>query len=203
MIRDKTKVDDAVAAYIKDRMARECDDERGRAAAIAEETGFTTAHIANIRSGKGRAGQGFAVALAKVWGMTFEELEQAAGEWAAARVGDRWVEYDPRYPNLAEAVAILRREGRIDPTFLDEAIRTQLRSPTDLPTSMWMRFLELEANAARRERAAESPAGGAPRRLSPQGQAVSDQMRQARIDAGLTAPGGEPDDQVDESVPPR
>jgi hypothetical protein len=153
-----TEIRTAIAAYIHDRLVRECASERGRAAAIARATGVTTAHVANVKNGKASAGEDFSRALAGYWSMSYQQLENAAVEWfrsnrpasrtSAARV--RWEDVDPRYPNLAESLSIVRREGQYDASFLDEIERTRLRSERDLPTTVWLKMIELESELRRR-----------------------------------------------------
>lgn len=63
---------------------------------------------------------------------------------------ERWVEYDPRYPNLHMALRYARGEGRIEPAYLEDMAKTRLNSPVDLPLGIWLRFIELEADARRR-----------------------------------------------------
>jgi transcriptional regulator with XRE-family HTH domain len=68
-----------IALYVSQRLKRETAEERGRAAEIAEKTGFSTAHIANAKNGKVRGvGDDLARALAKYWEMTHAEFEEEA-----------------------------------------------------------------------------------------------------------------------------
>jgi hypothetical protein len=153
-----TQIRSAIAAYIHDRLVRECTAERGRAAAIARATGVTTAHVANVKNGKASAGEDFSRALAVYWSMSYQQLENAAVEWfrshrprpIPAAAQRRWEEVDPRYPNLAESLSIVRREGQYEASFLDEIERTKLRSERDLPTTVWLKMIELESELRRR-----------------------------------------------------
>lgn len=190
----------AVAGYIHDRLARES-SEWGRSAAIARATGVTPAHIANVKNGKAAAGVDLARLLAKYWEMTESELEAAAIAWFEARgrparvanlASKQWTELLPRYPNLAEAVAILRREGEIDAAFLDEIEETKLLSENDLPVTVWWRTIENEAN--KRRYASRVLSSESSRTVSPAGVSIAQQMERARAEAGVTPRGGEPID---------
>jgi hypothetical protein len=198
MERDETRL--AIAAYVRDRLFRECSARRGVAADIARATGATTAHIANVKNGKATTGDEFARKVARYWNLTYPQLEAAAAEWYRTHsppppsgTASRWVEIDPRYPNLAEALHILRREGEIDAGLLDDVERTQLKSDHDLPTTVWIKMIEVEAMMRRRT---PIPVALPVRHLSHAGQVVAEQMRAARRRAGLGA-----DEDADDSAP--
>ncbi len=66
-----------VGEYVRARLKLEC-QQRGRAAKIAEKTGFAAAHISLIRRGKRTVGTEFARAMAELWGVDYETLERLA-----------------------------------------------------------------------------------------------------------------------------
>ncbi len=68
-----------VGEYVRARLCLEC-QQRGRAAKIAEKTGFAAAHISLIRTGARTVGTDFARAMAELWGLDYEALERLAFE---------------------------------------------------------------------------------------------------------------------------
>jgi transcriptional regulator with XRE-family HTH domain len=78
----KSEARKTVAAYVADRLSREC-ATRGRGAELARLTGFSRGHVSAVLSGASGVGEDFADAIARAWGMTNEELETTAAEWAA------------------------------------------------------------------------------------------------------------------------
>ena len=148
----------AVIAYIRDRVARETEGTWGAAAKIARATNTTPTHVGNVKNGKTAAGPDFTAALARYWEMTEEELEAKALKWwkdAGSPPTPRYSAVrspsgDPNYPNLAESIGILRREGVVDERLLKEAEQTKLNSKTDLPVTVWLKMIELESELRRR-----------------------------------------------------
>jgi hypothetical protein len=70
-----------VSAYVADRLKTEC-KQRGKASAIARATSFTRVHVAAVARGDNAVGEDFARAMAKYWGMSPQELDDAAARWA-------------------------------------------------------------------------------------------------------------------------
>ena len=68
-----------VGEYVRARLRLEC-EQRGRAAKIAEKTGFAAAHISLVRKGGRTVGTELARAMAELWGMDYEALEKLAFE---------------------------------------------------------------------------------------------------------------------------
>jgi hypothetical protein len=68
-----------VGEYVRARLCLEC-QQRGRAAKIAEKTGFAAAHISLIRRGSRTVGTDFARAMAELWGLKYDALERLAFE---------------------------------------------------------------------------------------------------------------------------
>jgi len=68
-----------VGEYVRARLQLEC-QQRGRAAKIAEKTGFAAAHISLIRKGGRTVGSDFARAMAELWALDYEALERLAFE---------------------------------------------------------------------------------------------------------------------------
>src|SRR5713101_5714837 len=68
-----------VGEYVRARLRLEC-QQRGRAAKIAEKTGFAAAHISLVRKGGRTVGTDFARAMAELWGLDYEALERLAFE---------------------------------------------------------------------------------------------------------------------------
>lgn len=82
--------DRAIAAYVQGRLQQEYESQpRGYMASLARKVSMSTAHLANAKN-KGSVGGDLAQALAKAWGMTWEELRAAAGvATASERCGAR------------------------------------------------------------------------------------------------------------------
>src|SRR5690606_27946686 len=82
-MRRRSEARYAVAAYVADRLGREC-KTRGKGAEIARATGFTRGHVSAVVNGASGVGEDFAEAIATYWGMTYAELQETADRWAAA-----------------------------------------------------------------------------------------------------------------------
>ena len=112
-----------LAAYVSDRLTREC-AERGKAASIARTIGFSPAHISNARTGQAGVGEDLAEALAKYWGLSYEELQKEAVAWAegggrlppSLTVGARHLRDRPEWN---EAVAGARQVFRVPDEYFD------------------------------------------------------------------------------------
>lgn len=74
-----------VAAYVQDRLERECGAKRGQQTAIARATGFTRGHVNNVIKGQAGVGEDFAEKIAEYWGMTYDDLQRQAEEWSNER----------------------------------------------------------------------------------------------------------------------
>lgn len=132
----------AISAYVQARLQREYETlPRGHMAGLARKTGMSTAHLANAKN-KGSVGPDLAQALAKAWGMTWDELRAAAG---VATATERAVALDERYPN--REVAIELAAGRVPPEVI-RATRLIRLDGEDLSVKAWIeKMRELQALA--------------------------------------------------------
>jgi hypothetical protein len=119
----------------------EC-EQRGRAAKIAEKTGFAAAHVSLVRRGERTVGTDFARAMAELWGMDYDALERLAFE-------THGIPYSaptpvPRdLPNLRATIEWCR-EGRVYPSRFLRAFETKAElAGIDRSRREWL--LELEA----------------------------------------------------------
>ncbi len=102
-----------VGEYVRARLRLEC-EQRGRAAKIAEKTGFAAAHISLIRKGGRTVGTDFARAMAELWGMNYETLERLAFETHGIPYSSR-IPVIRDLPNLRATIEWCR-EGRVYPS---------------------------------------------------------------------------------------
>ena len=77
-------VDDAVRAYVVERLRKEC-GVRTVAATISRETGLTQTTISNVVQGKRGVGWDSVRKLARYWNLTMDELERLALQVAKER----------------------------------------------------------------------------------------------------------------------
>lgn len=122
-----------ISAYVRERLARECDD-RGKQAEIARATGFTTAHISKVINGAG-VGPDFLHALAEFWRTDTAALEADALKRPASA------------PPPASPQTNARATVRASPEYASasEAVRREFDSLTpDAPMSVvgWARELD-------------------------------------------------------------
>ncbi len=118
-----------VGAYVLHRLREECIDAqgnliRGKQAAIAKATDFTSAHLTHVfkrlREGHGSGrgvGDDLAHALAeKWWRISYADLEQAAKVWAAQNPApEEGTETPPRWrldPGWSAVVVAAREEAQ-------------------------------------------------------------------------------------------
>lgn len=144
MDRERGEERKAVAAYVLDRLETECRAERGRASQVAKVTGFSTAHIANVRKKERGIGDDFARAMARMWGFeSYAALETEALRWVREHPD---AVPDDRHPRRTEAARLCREAG-----VPEEAIRRVLVEPVapedeSRPTLWWadrMRYAQL------------------------------------------------------------
>jgi transcriptional regulator with XRE-family HTH domain len=70
-----------LAAYVADRLGRECAERRGAQAEIARALGFSRGHLSNVLRGQYSVGEDLAARLADYWGMTYDQLHAEAEKW--------------------------------------------------------------------------------------------------------------------------
>jgi plasmid maintenance system antidote protein VapI len=107
---------------------------------LAKELGIYQPSLSNFLSGKFGVGHSMARNIARLKGMSVEEL---------LGIDERAVELDDRYPNRALAIQIARRDG-----YDEDAIRTiafaQLQAENDIPVTEWL--LAIRDEERRRKR---------------------------------------------------
>lgn len=131
-----------VERWARERLRAETRARRGRAAEIARAIDVSTAHIANVTSEPPSRGIGQQMLdkLAALWGFaSYSELEVAAlresGHDVPLAAPERFVELDPRYPNLAITIEWLR--GQMPDDFLRDFAKTALKSDADMSREDW------------------------------------------------------------------
>ena len=100
------------AIYLRERLKNEC-KTRGRAASIAEATGFSKGHLSNVLKGKTEIGGSFALALVRLWNLDYTEL---------ARVEEASAAGAPKLPNLEATLKFCLSE--FPKAFLDRYVAT-------------------------------------------------------------------------------
>jgi plasmid maintenance system antidote protein VapI len=80
-MRRRSETRHVVAAYVADRLGREC-KVRGKGAEIARAIGFTRGHVSAVVNGASGVGDDFAEAVGAYWGMRYETLQETAERWA-------------------------------------------------------------------------------------------------------------------------
>ena len=142
-LQEVEEVSRRVAAYIHDRLAAECEEDRGRAAVISRETGLTPSMVSQVRRGQSPAGPKFAGAIARYWGMTPDQLEAAAIGKDLPPAPATVVELDEHYHNRGLAAAAARALG-----YPEQPIRrvqsVSLKSDTDLTPDQWLDMIRAE-----------------------------------------------------------
>lgn len=136
---------EAVAAYVQARLKRET-APRGAAAKVAAVTGFSTAHVANAKN-HGRIGQDFAEAMAKYWGMTYDELAKVA-TGRSEEPEELIVELQDRYPNRVEAAKFARASG-VEEEAVQVVLSYELKSDDDPSPMWWLDQIRAEASRMR------------------------------------------------------
>ncbi len=144
-----------VGDYVRERLTAEIGQSRGSALALAKQTGFSAAHISNIKDGHRNVGDTFAMAMADYWGMTYSQMERLALERLAIafRRGNEpgpiplpvseQQEPADRLPQLTAAVAECDDEF-YPKSFLREYERVARKSPQDRPKAVWLADLEVK-----------------------------------------------------------
>ena len=132
--------DRAVAAYVQSRLQRDYESEpRGYMASLARKVDMSTAHLANAKN-KGSVGGDLAQKLAKVWGMSWDELRAAAG---VATASERTLVPDEAYPNREVAIELVA--AKVPPEVI-RAVRLARNTGPDLTVAAWLaRIRELQA----------------------------------------------------------
>jgi transcriptional regulator with XRE-family HTH domain len=141
-MQQPSRIPQSPSEYLRARLKSEC-KTRGRAAQIADATGFTKGHISNVLKGKTEIGGNFALALLKLWNLDYAELaraEEAAGPSAAAKL-----------PNLEATLQFCL--GDFPKAFLDRYAAGARNQSWDRTKRAW--FKEIEARYAEWE---EQPA---------------------------------------------
>jgi transcriptional regulator with XRE-family HTH domain len=136
-----------VGDYVRARLTLEC-QQRGRAAKIAEKTGFAAAHISLIRKGHRTVGTDFARAMAELWGLSYEELERLAFE----NHGLPYSAPAPVVRDLPNLRATIEwcHEGKVYPArFLRRYEAAAERLAEDRPRRAWLVDLEAAFAAQR------------------------------------------------------
>lgn len=116
-LQEMEEVGRKVAAYIRARLAAECEEDRGRAAVISRETGLTPSMVSQVRRGHSPAGPKFAGAIARYWGMTIDQLEAVATGQQDAPPAPEPPEPTPQTP---PAKSDVRAKHEADHWFPDE-----------------------------------------------------------------------------------
>jgi hypothetical protein len=166
---------DYVSIYVRERIRRECEGERGRASRIAEATGVTPVHIHNVRVGNRRVGDDFAMRIAEYWGMSIKDLVLEA----FAMAGESKEGAEDPLPNLTATLVWCR--GGYPSEFLKEYAKFVEGVQRDLSRREWLddidaqlrnwaagirmtpRVLELERSGVRSKLKAPMPAKTAKR----------------------------------------
>lgn len=140
----------ALAAYVRWRLKKEeAEHGRGYQADLARRSRIWTAHIANLlnRDGQG-VGMDVGTKLARVWGMTFAQLADAATEWARSQPPP---ETSSAFPNLEAALAFMASRGPLG----DDAVQRARRIAAvagDLSAPTWIALLHDVLAAERSEK---------------------------------------------------
>ncbi len=136
-----------VGEYVRARLSLEC-QQRGRAAKIAEKTGFAQAHISLIRKGLRSVGSDFARAMAELWGLDYEALERLAFE-------NHGIPYSAPLPVVRDlpnlrATIDWCREGKVYPARFLRRYETRAElEGMDRPRREWL--VDLEASFAKQD----------------------------------------------------
>jgi hypothetical protein len=137
-----SRIPQSPSEHLRTRLKSEC-KTRGRAAQIADATGFTKGHISNVLQDKADIGGSFALALLKLWNLDYTELvraEATAGPAVAAKL-----------PNLEATLQFCL--GDFPKAFLDRYAASARDQSWDRTKRAW--FKEIEARYAEWE---EQPA---------------------------------------------
>jgi len=139
-----------VGEYVRARLRLEC-EQRGRAAKIAEKTGFAAAHVSFVRKGQRTVGTEFARAMAELWGMDYDALERLAFETH----GIPWSPPTPVRRDLPNLRATIEwcREGKVYPSrFLRDFETKAEQAGIDRPRRAWLIDLEPSFRAWQHEK---------------------------------------------------
>src|SRR5882724_5853603 len=134
-----------VGEYVRARLRLEC-QQRGRAAKIAEKTGFAAAHVSLVRKGSRTVGTDFARAMAELWGLDYEALERLAFE-------NHGLPYSSPAPVIRDlpnlrATVEWCQEGRVYPARFLRRYETEAeRTGVDRPRRAWL--VDIEASFGR------------------------------------------------------
>jgi len=151
-----------VGDYVRERLVAECRQKWGQALVIAKRTGFSAAHVSNVKDGHRNVGDSFAMAMADYWGMTYSDLERLALERLAERLarygvapaaaqGDESQAAADRLPQLTAVLAECT-EDLYPRAFLAEYERRARTVERDRPKNVWLGDLEAKYWEWREER---------------------------------------------------
>ncbi len=144
----------ALTSYCRARMRRE-EAARGRGyqAELSRKSGLTTATIANIMNERNGVGMDAAEALAKAWGLAYEQLLQESREWARSAPEEKGTSKAAPRPNLETAIELASRSGALPVEVLTEARELGSSARRDYSVAAWMHFVDeiLRAHAAQEE----------------------------------------------------
>jgi len=118
-----------LAGQLRDRLEQEC-RVRGRAAAIAQATGFSPGHISRVLRGKAELGELFAHALMKHWNLDGKTIARGKLGRPATAVP----------PNLAATLDFL--EGSYPREFLRQIRRQAVALGTDRRRPAWVIWID-------------------------------------------------------------
>ncbi len=150
--RERRKI---IGEYVRERLVVEVGQSRGNALKIAKHTGFSAAHVSNIKDGHRNVGDTFAMTMADYWGMTYSQLERLALERLAvayrrrdmpapfAAPASQVEEPADRLPQLA-AVLGGCDEQFYPKSFLQEYERVARKATRDRPKAVWLADLEVK-----------------------------------------------------------
>ena len=146
-----------VGEYVRARLVLEC-SVRGRAAQIAKETGFAPIHISRIVRNLRAVGLAFARAMAKLWGLEYEELEKLAYEaHHLPRIPAESAATD--LPNLQKTIDWCHHEKVYPPHFLRAYERSVLKEGVRVDRTAREWLFDLEAKFTK-HKAERRPRGG-------------------------------------------
>lgn len=129
---------------------------------LAKEIHSTKQTVGKIRKGETRVGTNFAMKMADLAGVTWEEFKKRAAQEFKQRGGETRTEYDERYPNRAAVIEVLKDE--LHPETIKRAGKGALDSDSDMSRSEW--FDEIRTFDRRVRRELENPAAEASARAA-------------------------------------
>ena len=135
-----------INAYLREQVEDLLDRNEWTGQELAARIGVTGASVSYLRNQGRGAGHQFEDGIARVLGITVDELRSRA--LAASKVAtepsvaeDSRVEYDGRYANLVAALEFLKLE--LHPVTLERASSLNAKAPTDLSRAKWVERLKI------------------------------------------------------------